>query len=446
MARVKKLSIRNILGIEELDILPGRVTIIEGSNAAGKTSVVEAVKAVVTGGHDATLLRRGTEEGEVVLLFDDGVELRKKVGPNGSQLSGRHPTMGRISAAQTYLNGLTDRLSVNPVEFLTSSDRAVKLIEAMPLTIQQDLLAGAVEGTGIPVPDLRGRHALEALEVVRKLVYEERTGENRVAKEQRTTSEQLARSLPESFQSSTVLENQLHDAEGAHKDADRELQRKLAAVDADRARALGEMRERRDAEILRLHEEIRRVEREAEQQMGVTRADFESAKEALVIERRPQVNQLGNRVTEIREQLKGSARYENTLSMLEAASAKARKHEEASERLTVALARLEHLRAHLLKQLPIPGVEIIDGEIHRNGIPFPRLNHAQQVKLAVEVARLRAGDVPLVCVDGLECLDQLTFDVFVEELAESGLQAVVTRVSEGPLQVRTVGAVEAVNA
>jgi len=65
--RVSKPEIKNLLGIEQLEIAPGSVTVISGKNASGKTSVLESIKAALGGGHDGTLLRKGAKEGEIFL-------------------------------------------------------------------------------------------------------------------------------------------------------------------------------------------------------------------------------------------------------------------------------------------------------------------------------------------------------------------------------------------
>ncbi|MCQ4574556.1 MAG: ATP-binding protein, partial [Candidatus Brocadiales bacterium] len=70
--KVAAIKIHNILGIESLEIKPNSMTFIEGENGAGKTSVLEAIKAIIHGGHDATLLRNGADKGEIVLVLDNG--------------------------------------------------------------------------------------------------------------------------------------------------------------------------------------------------------------------------------------------------------------------------------------------------------------------------------------------------------------------------------------
>mgnify|MGYP001493802624 CR=1 FL=1 len=75
-------------------------------------------------------------------------------------------------------------------------------------------------------------------------------------------------------------------------------------------------------------------------------------------------------------------------------------------------------------------LEVRDGEIFRNDVPFDRLNTAQQVEVAVEVAKLRAADLGVICVDRIECLDSASLEAFRKSALESGLQLFVTRVAD----------------
>ena len=84
------------------------------------------------------------------------------------------------------------------------------------------------------------------------------------------------------------------------------------------------------------------------------------------------------------------------------------------------------------------GLEVKGGDIFRDGVQFDRLNTAQKVDIAIQVAALRAKGLGVVCVDGLECLDPETWEAFKVAAVESGLQLFVTRVTDGPLTVETV--------
>jgi hypothetical protein len=106
-----------------------------------------------------------------------------------------------------------------------------------------------------------------------------------------------------------------------------------------------------------------------------------------------------------------------------------------AEAATAALEALEAYKSELLHALPIPGLEVRGPEIYFDGVVFDRLNTAKRVEIAVEVAKLRAGTLGLVCVDGIELLDSEAFEAFREQAINSGVQLVVTRVGDGELNI-----------
>ncbi len=98
-----------------------------------------------------------------------------------------------------------------------------------------------------------------------------------------------------------------------------------------------------------------------------------------------------------------------------------------------ALTAMDELKKSKLDHLPIPGLEIRENEVYRNGIPFDQLNHAQRYTLAIEIGSLGLGDLPLIVSDEAESLDANEFEAFCEAIKESGMQVIVARVSDGPL-------------
>lgn len=51
--KVLKINIKNILGLEALEIEPGSITEISGKNGSGKTSCLDAIRAALGSGHES---------------------------------------------------------------------------------------------------------------------------------------------------------------------------------------------------------------------------------------------------------------------------------------------------------------------------------------------------------------------------------------------------------
>jgi 4-hydroxy-L-threonine phosphate dehydrogenase PdxA len=175
------------------------------------------------------------------------------------------------------------------------------------------------------------------------------------------------------------------------------------------------------------------------------KAEAEAKVEELRAAVGPRAEVLAADIATLEAQAEEALRAKVVRERAERTAADADAAERRSEALTAALARVEALKTAAISKLPIEGLEIRDGALFLDGHPFARVNQARRVQVALMLAQLRAkrhGGLPLVCVDGLECLDEETFAAFCRHAPKVGLQLVVARVGEGPLAVTEIPAAE----
>ena len=212
-------------------------------------------------------------------------------------------------------------------------------------------------------------------------------------------------------------------------------------------------------EILRsCQEEVVKAEAEYTGEYSELEREFRAAKDRLVKKREDQKAASETRKQNQLEKLRGW--YEPAYEQLAAKLAEGKAGAEANEKVkamrsilekvrlelegalkessgyTEQMEKLQELKESKLKDLPIKGMEIVDGEIKLDGISFDRLNLSRKVELAVQIAKIRAGSLPLICNDGVELMDSNTFELSREEIRRNGMQAVVSRVSDKPFAVR----------
>src|SRR6266566_3431594 len=386
--RVTRLSIKNILGIQSLEIKPGKgITVIEGENASGKTSVIEALKSIFKGGNDASLLRRGAEQGEIVLELDNGVLIERD-------------------------NDLIEPIIGHTVDELDTN-------------------------------------ALELIDREHKRFYDDRTGVNRVAKEKRATILQMKQTLPEDAED-TDWARIVVATEGSLALVNQSTQMKIDAIITD-------MEGEKDASKANGTHSIQEIDRELELEISKLRQEAETKKEAIrenVIaglgiitkgaqenvdklrgEAEPERRKLTDKLAVARENLTNQSKINQTKEYIKTLGEEATKAEAQSDKDTKAIEALADLKTKLLNDLPIKGVEVKDGELFVDSIPFDRVNEARKVEIAIQIAGLRSGKLPLVIVDGLERLDSKTFEAFKKQAAKSKVQMIVTRVSDSALAV-----------
>lgn len=437
--KIAHLKINSILGIKELEFTPEGFNEMSGGNGKGKTSVLEAIKAVLSGSHDATLLRTGEDKGEIVLVLDDGTELRKRVTPDRSPVEVTQDGK-KVTGAATIIKGLTDLLSVNPVDFLRApkKDRVKVLLETMPINVDPVRLE---QISGMPVEVDGSMHGLAIIEQVRKQVYDDRTGTNRAVKEKDNTINQLTLAMP--------------DAPAGVSGSEDELLAKLKEADAARDAELERVRVKLDGIKAENQAKIDAIRVEAQAKIDAVKAESLKAVEAIqtsqteiegkaAIQREKKIKEHTDTVTPINAALEVIKNNRNAVAKREQAEKTIEQMQAELEDLikdardqTEALNDIEKYKSELLASLPIPGLEVIDGEVYRDGVQFDRLNTAQQVWIAVEIAKLRAGELRICCVDGLELLDAAAFEEFRDQALQSDLQLFVSRVSNGDFKITT---------
>lgn len=437
--KIAHLSIKNILGVTELELSPKGFTEISGANGTGKTSVLEAIKSALETGHDATLLRQGATEGETVLVLDDGTEISKRVTAGGSTTSVKRDGK-KITRPAEAIKALTDMLSVNPVDFLNApkKDRVRVLLEAMPIEVDAKHLSALA---GVPVKAQPGVHALHVIGQVHTQIYDARTGTNRALKEKAATIKQLEAAVPPLpagvAGDEEELQAQVTAADTARDGTLQRINAKLQGLRTDSATAIENLR----TEAQRKIDEIKaQLDTDIEANRAALAEQEARAAAAATTARTKHtdtVQPLQDQLRVIRSDREASGRRAQTLDTIAALQTELGTLQAEADQQTQALADIEAYKTELLAGLPIPGVEVVDGEIYRNGVQFDRLNTAQKVDIAVQLAVLRAADLGIVCVDRIECMDTAFLEEFRARALESGLQMFVTRVADSEFGIET---------
>lgn len=439
--QISKIEIRNILGIDNLEFKAGKINIISGKNGVGKTSIIEAIKATLNGKvANATLLKQGAEKGESVLLLTDSTEIKRTVSDD-SKLEVKNPD-GKIGKPQTFVDSLVKWESVNPMNFLTAEKKkqASILLQATPMKVSESELKEAVQGI-IDIPKgLSSKHALEAIEIVHKQVYEERTIQNRFAKEKGNTVLQMSQTLPQDVDPNINIELQLETFEETKTRMEVKRNQYFAEFEKER----NELKEQANQENEAMIEAARKVFEAKIEEARFIRDKKYKEYENLCNQKKEEkqkafeekYNPLLENIGKLREAIKNMATVNETKRIIDNFKQDVESHKTKSEQLTQALSNLETLKGNLLQNLPIKGLEVIDGEIYLDKIPFERLNTAKQIKISIEIAKLLAGELNVICIDGFERLDEEATQEFIRQAEESDYQFFITKVTNDNLNIQ----------
>lgn len=495
---IRSLQLKNIGPFESFEVKPKALTVIRGRNGAGKTTIVNSVRYLGEKAHDPTLIRNGAEFGEIRLVIADpgneydGANFVCTITSDKTTRVLHHPKLGKIPVAQSkkWLEDVVNMVSLDPARFLTATDKEQTAIflQAQPLRITADQIGF------IPVEFLKDadldKHALEvlgdkdtgvygALYSARAAVKKEGDIKAKYALQLRST---LPADAPEGdwsdlLKQATTEKHELYKAT-AGKVAD--LKSTAAkALDAagkeyleQRATVDKECDDTADRIKDELQDEIHRLEHEATERIAKLQADCsieidrlaeardqktgEAIKlrdESITREQEayaPKNEELTHKIARAQAMVEQHAKSKATIDMAEQAESGKVAADSKEREYTAMLKKLEALKSELLKNTPIPGLEIVRGSLVLDGVPLKRVNDAKKaIKVMLAITRLQAGPLGFAVLDNFEKLDEEQWPTFEAIAREMGMQVLATVATardkdgnkiDGPLQIETEGA------
>lgn len=447
MVKLTHVEVRNCFGIEHISFDLGSMTVLEGENEVGKTSILRAVAAALSGatkGKVGSILRDGADEGFVTLRTDDGTEIserakRKEGGGEKRTKVVKHPTFGSIAAPVEYVEKLVDTLSLNPLRLLLAKEEELldMVLEVIPIDItDEQLVAAGVPKELLPPPN---RNGIDRIAAATKTVYDARTGSNRVAKDKAKAAVQLRESLPPE----TIARPNLELLRANQRDVAEAKNEALNTVKRETAT------HRRTVELA-LEADIQKL-----------RATAQARLDKFAAEEKAQLNDVAERFGKKLEEAAAAIATAEEVERRAGADAGTRaliaqyEREQLaaaaeSDARTATLKVLEGMSAAALETFPLETVRIEGGRflVQDGGgrwTPWPDVNQARKIETILSLLALRAGDLRLACVDGLEALDDSTYGALKAQLSEPGapLQLLGSRVTNGPLNVDTTAPIAA---
>ena len=425
--KIRAIEITNILGTEHVRFAPGSLTVIQGHNGSGKSSIIDALMAVFEGGHDPGLLRRGAKKGQIVLTLDDGTTITKTVTAKGSTVEILDPAGHIVPAPQKFVNQLAEALRVDPARLLLAKpkDLLAVLLEVMPIAFDPDEVMQACGGRPVPNKTLD----LDGLAILRKQLYEERAVANKAARDAEGTVTSLRRTLPEQDEKDWGAEAESVRAELAA------AVKLVADTQVEIERALGIKQREISAEIDR---KMRDLEAERTRRVNEGREKAFAMIEALNLDAALHLDALKARAATATERASAQQRAAGVRESIKTFDAKIRESNIAADRLSEAIEALDKLKAAKLESLPIPGLEVSEGRAYLDGVPWEHVNTARQVETAFQIWDLWAA--PFAVLDDAEHFDPATWEAFMAYCLASGRQVIAARVDPGPLKIVPVEA------
>jgi hypothetical protein len=122
MSKILYLKAERFLNLAVVEVVPdGTAVWLKGKNEAGKSAVMDAVFAALTGKRPENCIKEGEDEARIEVKMDGYTVVRNivKVGKNKTdiKLEVKNDEGMRLGSPQTFLNDLIGKLTFDPMEF-----------------------------------------------------------------------------------------------------------------------------------------------------------------------------------------------------------------------------------------------------------------------------------------------------------------------------------------
>lgn len=477
MKTIKKLVIKNCLGITELDFEPSKINIISGGKGIGKTSILDSIDILFRNNNKrTTIVKDGATKTELFAEIEEGLEIKRLINAEGKTTTLNVSKDGfKRDKPNTFLKELAGEFSINPVEFMQKKEDEQKeiLLGLTPMEVTTNQLYELFNE--FPPVSLE-QHGLNVFKDIEKYYYDQRTSVNGEVKSLKSEKETYEKQLPRDYDIDKWIKASTKEKYDLISEANKNNQNIVAAetliqsIDA-KLKALETKKEtikvniKNDCNLKRqniksdiemLKEKIKVLENNLIQLDSTEKKEID--KEILVIDE--QINTEKERIPKAKEYIKTHkiidiTPLENDLAEVEEMKGYIpvcenynrviKELENKTKRSTnlskcIDLARTKPLEILKNSDMPVEGLSIDDkGNITINNLPINNLSDGEKWELVVNIARKLASkdenSLKLICIDGFERLGGNSRVEFLDKIKDDEFQYFITQVTDGEMKI-----------
>lgn len=465
--KISKLKIENLYGIEQLE-LDGKSIELTGTNGAGKSSVLDAIRLALTNNSKRKyVVKNGETEGRVLIKLDDGTTIdRKKRTDKSDYKSIKDENGNEINSPETFLKDIFTPLQLEPVEFLSMSEKEQNRILLNLIEFNKDKKEFIQEKFGeLPLWVNYDDSILEILNQLQSKegqYYQNREDINRQIRNGIAIINDIAKDIPEGYDAEKWRNFTLSDKyEELNKDKEynakidksiaykEDYNNKIKQIEDKENAILVEINAQKEQEknninnkILEMKNQIILLEKELENidnkylLQGTEARNNSIAEKAKLEENIKIANEWADKAKQdtsilenelkIAEQMKG---HLNEYDRMKEMQKKVDDFNTISENFTNKIELARNLPGEILKEvnIPVKNLTVENGIPLVNSIPISNLSEGEKLMLCVDVALSNPDSLKLILIDGVEKLSETNRNELYKICKEKGLQYIATR-------------------
>ena len=470
--KITKLKIENLYGIEQLE-LDGKSIELTGTNGAGKSSVLDAIRLALTNNSKRKyIVKNGETEGRVLVKLDDGTTIdRKKRTDKSDYKSIKDVNGNEINSPESFLKDIFTPLQLEPVEFLSMTEQQQNRILLNLIEFNKDKKEFINEKFGeIPSWVNYDDSILEILNQIQSKegqYYQTREDDNREIRNGMAIINDIAKDIPENYDESKWRNYTLSDKyEELNKSKDFNAKiDKCIAYKEDYANKISQLEDKENAILVQINaqkeEEKNNINRkisEMKNQIAILEKELENIDNKYLVQGTEAKNNTIAEKAKLEENIKVANEWaakerkttevlENELKIAEEMKGHLNEYDrmtdmqtkvdnlqKVSESLNNKIELARNLPGQILKEanIPVKNLTVENCIPLVNSIPISNLSEGEKLQLCVDVTLSNNNNLKLILIDGTEKLSEENRNKLYDICKERGLQVIATRTTDNP--------------
>lgn len=466
--KIKKIKIKNLYGITEYEG-DGKSIELDGTNGAGKSSVIDAIRFALTNKSDRKyIVRNGETEGEILIETDNGLRINRKARTNQADYKSVKKDGREVGSPESFLKDIFSPLQLSPVEFMEKTEKEQNAI--ILDMIQYDWNLQTIREWFGEIPDWVSydQNILQVLNDIQSengQYYQLRQDINRDIRNKRSFIEDISESIPAGYEAEkwenmnlSELYTKIEKIRKGNEDIEKAKQvvenrdNKVRKYEADREISLAALDREFSAEKERLIKENERIQAQLKSNLEKLEGMAERKQDKIdVIEKtyKAEVAKFDAMVDEYREiseqEIQDYSKLQEEAEYAEKMKSHLKEYDrmvslqkdvenlkQESENLTNKIEKARTLPGEILETatIPITGLTVKNGIPLINGLPISNLSDGEKLDLCIDVAIQKPNGLQIILIDGVEKLSTKMRKELYQKCKDRGLQFIATRTTD----------------
>ncbi|EKO1912218.1 hypothetical protein PZQ55_001257 [Clostridium botulinum] len=212
MSKIKKLNIKNFLGLEELGLDCSKINLIKGPKGSGKSSIIESIEKGFTNKNRRTeVVKHGKEEATIYIELDDGLSIDRRLRTEKADYLKVRKEESVVPSTEKFLRSLINGDIFRPLDWVNMNikEQTKSILSMLEIGWNKENIVNWFDE--LPSNIDYDQHILQILKAIELKYYKDREEVNRDIRELKTQIKVILDELPAEYDGESWREKKVQD-------------------------------------------------------------------------------------------------------------------------------------------------------------------------------------------------------------------------------------------